>query len=205
MTREEQKELALRILSVVAVSGFLAAVVVAPGLVYIASLFLDRKYVPRQKVNRSLKYALDRKWLQVERHKQKPRLILTELGKRRVAQRHYGLDAIPTPEKWDRKWRVVIFDIPNKRKQARDVLRQRFRILGLRQLQESVWIYPYPCAEIIHGLANLYLVSPYVRVLIVSHFDGEDEFLQKFNLAGINRKRSSDKLGYLTDGGFDKM
>lgn len=141
MTREEQKELALKILSVVAVTGFVAAVVVAPGLASIYSLFLNRQYVPRKRTVRAVKYALDHRWLSVERHAQKPRLVLTELGRRRVAQTHYGPDAIPKPVAWDRKWRVIIFDIPNKRKQARDILRQRLKILGLRQLQESVWIH----------------------------------------------------------------
>lgn len=53
---------------------------------------------------------------------------------------------------------------------------------------------PYPCAEIIHGLAGLYLVGSYVRVLVVGRFDGEKEFLQKFNLMKSNKLRSSEKV-----------
>lgn len=43
---------------------------------------------------------------------------------------------------WDRKWRVVIFDIEEKKKKARNSLRLKLISLGFGKLQESVYITP---------------------------------------------------------------
>src|SRR3989344_687845 len=52
---------------------------------------------------------------------------------------------IKKPIKWDRKWRIVMFDIPEKLKGLRDSLRLHFREIGMIELQKSVLVYPYPC------------------------------------------------------------
>lgn len=45
--------------------------------------------------------------------------------------------------KWDKKWRVVIFDIAEVSRGTRDNLRLKLKELGFGMLQESVWISPY--------------------------------------------------------------
>lgn len=63
-------------------------------------------------------------------------------------------------EEWDEKWRVVIFDIPEKKKRVRDRLREKLRELGFGMIQESVWISPYDVAKdirdflVAQGLGN---------------------------------------------------
>lgn len=49
--------------------------------------------------------------------------------------------------KWDGRWRVVIFDINEKERRQRAVLRQYLKFLGFGQLQESVWLSPFPVEE----------------------------------------------------------
>ncbi|MFC1595192.1 hypothetical protein ACFL3E_02065, partial [Patescibacteria group bacterium] len=46
--------------------------------------------------------------------------------------------------KWDRKWRLLIFDIPEKVRTRRDFFRRELNNFGFYQLQKSVWAYPYP-------------------------------------------------------------
>ena len=46
-------------------------------------------------------------------------------------------------KKWDGKWRVIIFDIPEKLRGKRDLLRKELNNFGFMQLQRSVWAYPY--------------------------------------------------------------
>lgn len=43
---------------------------------------------------------------------------------------------------WDKKWRIVIFDIPEKERVTRDSLRFKIISLGFGKLQESVYISP---------------------------------------------------------------
>ncbi len=44
---------------------------------------------------------------------------------------------------WDKKWRVVIFDIAELERKNRDQFRSKLREFGFGMLQESVWISPY--------------------------------------------------------------
>lgn len=54
---------------------------------------------------------------------------------------------VNTKSKWDGNFMVVIFDIPEKERLNRDLLRQRLQELGFGMLQESVWISPYHFEE----------------------------------------------------------
>ncbi len=45
-------------------------------------------------------------------------------------------------KKWDRHWRLISFDIPQKRRNERDKIRRLLYKLGFRGLQRSVWITP---------------------------------------------------------------
>lgn len=42
--------------------------------------------------------------------------------------------------KWDGKWRMVIFDIPESKRKLRSILRYRLKIWGFKQWQKSVWV-----------------------------------------------------------------
>lgn len=50
-------------------------------------------------------------------------------------------------KRWDRKWRVVIFDIEETSKQVRERFRRKLKELGFGMLQESVFISPYDIAQ----------------------------------------------------------
>ena len=45
---------------------------------------------------------------------------------------------------WDGKWRVVMYDLPEKIKSKRDLLRTWLQKLGFGQWQMSVWVSPHP-------------------------------------------------------------
>ena len=86
------------------------------------------------------------------------RLRLTEKGDvhiERILMREY---IIPEPVHWDGKWRVIIFDIDERRRQIRVQLRHLLRSTGFIRLQDSVWVYPYPCDEFI-ALVRAHLAS----------------------------------------------
>jgi DNA-binding transcriptional regulator PaaX len=195
VTREEKKELALKLLGVIVAVGFVSVAIVAPGIVTLAKPFRGKRYISKQQFSHAFRYSRQRGWLSIQQTKQGERLILTENGTRRVVRTEFGPDAIKRPKEWDGKWRVVIFDVPNKKKLAREVIRKTLRTMGFRQLQESVWVHPYPCEKVVHNLTALYEAGPFVRVLLVQRFDGEIEFMRKFNLENRHELSSSLKTG----------
>ena len=52
------------------------------------------------------------------------------------------LKPLKTTGHWDGKWRLVIFNLPEKKRDVRDKLRRYLIKLGLGTMQNSVWITP---------------------------------------------------------------
>jgi DNA-binding transcriptional regulator PaaX len=86
-------------------------------------------------------------------------------------------------EKWDGKWRLIAFDIPNECKKGREALTYRFRIGGFYKLQESLFLYPYDCEKEIKALVELFKLQKYVRFGLLGYIDNEEEIKRKMRLS----------------------
>ena len=71
---------------------------------------------------------------------------------------------IKPPAKWDKRWRVVVFDIPEKFKKARYALWSQLKILGFYQLQKSVWVHPFSCEHEIEFLCDIFNIRPFIEI-----------------------------------------
>lgn len=78
---------------------------------------------------------------------------------------------IPTPKRWDKKWRAVTFDVPLEQSRHRASFTLHLRRLGFYMLQKSLWVHPFPCFEQIEQLAGYYNVLRYCTFFEVSQFD----------------------------------
>ena len=104
--------------------------------------------------------------------------VLTDKGKLRALTYNFG-EIIIEKEKWDGKWRFVIFDIPEKLISGRDALRQKIKKLGFYELQKSVFIFPYKCADELEFIIEFYGIKKYVRYGTMDSIDN-DLYLKKF-------------------------
>ena len=109
-------------------------------------------------------------------------LLLNENGKHRALRFNLNKLNIEKPTKWDGKWRIVMFDIPEKTKMLRDSLRLHFRDIGLIELQKSVLVYPYPCNNEIEFILEMYNARKYVRFILAEKIDNQLHLMKKFNL-----------------------
>ena len=75
---------------------------------------------------------------------------ITEKGRRFLAyeQQKTAL-AVTGKRRWDRRFRIVMFDIPERRRSIRIQLRRTMRETGFLRLQDSVWVYPYDCEDFV--------------------------------------------------------
>lgn len=93
------------------------------------------------------------------------------------------LDAIKIKtKKWDHIWRVVAYDIPDKRKKERDYFRKKLIELGFKKLQESMFVIPYRCKEEIAILAQNLSLSPYIIYLKTDKIPNQREYIRRFGL-----------------------
>lgn len=107
---------------------------------------------------------------------------LTSLGQKILRRWELGDFKIRVPKKWDKKWRVIIFDIPEKKKSVREYIRTLFSRAGLRRLQDSVWVYPYDCEDIVALLKTDLGVGKDVLYLIVDEIERDKYLREEFNL-----------------------
>lgn len=104
---------------------------------------------------------------------------ITKDGMNRALTYQLDMMRVRKPKRWNKKWRVVIFDIPEKYKRVRDIFRLRLKQLNLYKLQESVYVSPYPCFYEVEFLRELYGVSFTVRYLLVDKIE-DDELLRGY-------------------------
>ena len=97
--------------------------------------------------------------------KRKDKYILTKAG--RLVMDYVIKRRKTVSKKWDGKYRVVIFDIPEKDRKMRDWLRQELYFMEYQKLQESVFIGKYPLpANLIKDLKRN-KIGNYVNYLLV--------------------------------------
>lgn len=109
-------------------------------------------------------------------------LTLTKEGKKSVLRYHLDDIFIKKPARWDGLWRVVIFDIPEDKRQGRVALRTKLKELGFYPMQKSVFIYPYECQDEVDFILEIFELVPYVRFMRVKSIDIELDLKQKFHL-----------------------
>lgn len=90
--------------------------------------------------------------------------------------------SIKKRKKWDGKWRVVVFDVPEKKRTFRDIIREHLKAIGFKKLQHSVFIFPYPCEPEILALVDVYGAASFVRVMTVSDIDNAEQLKKAFSL-----------------------
>ncbi|MEK7603845.1 MAG: hypothetical protein AAB461_01865 [Patescibacteria group bacterium] len=107
--------------------------------------------------------------------------ILSKEGKKVALT--YNLEKMTIPRHmWDKKWRIVIFDIPEKLRMVREALRYQLVRLGFKELQHSVFILPFECRNEIEYIVEFYNVRRFVRYIEAQHVDNELDLKNKFNI-----------------------
>jgi len=107
--------------------------------------------------------------------------ILTEKGKLKVLTYQFQEMRIKR-ENWDGKYRLVIFDIPEKLKKARDALRWKLKELGFYELQKSVFVFPYECKNEIDFVIEFFNLRRYVRYGVLEFIDNDLHLKKIFGL-----------------------
>ncbi len=106
---------------------------------------------------------------------------ITEKGKR-VLQMESERTILTKKRRWDRRWRVVAFDVPEKRKSVRTSLRRFMNEYGFVRLQDSVWIYPYDCEDLIALAKANFRIGADVLYMIVERLEHDKHLREHFAL-----------------------
>ena len=97
----------------------------------------------------------------------------------------FQIDAltIKKPKKWDKKWRIVIFDIAQLKKTYREAFRGKLKELGFYPLQKSVWVYPFDCQAETELLKDFFGLSDQeMRLIVADNISKDDQLRKSFKL-----------------------
>lgn len=174
----------LTLLTAVAIGGIALIAATAPNVAQLLKYFPGYKKGAR--FNYQAKSALGRlaaKGLVTFEEKNGKRYArITEKGEH-MLQMETERVAMTKKRKWDRRWRVVIFDIPEKRKSMRASLRRFMSEYGFVRLQDSVWIYPYDCEDLIALAKANFRVGADVLYMIVERLERDTHLREHFKLS----------------------
>lgn len=106
-------------------------------------------------------------------------ISLTKEGKKKAGRFQIDCLKIKKPKQWDKKWRLVIFDIAQLKNLQRNAFRGKLKELGFYLLQKSVWVCPHSCRDEIELLREFFGLSQKEIRLITAENIEEDDFLRK--------------------------
>jgi len=178
--RKKRADLQKLILNTVGVAGGIGVALIAPGVfVALGKLGL----IPHKRQADTIRAARQRLVQHGLLVWEGTRLRLTEKGERKLRLLELHNYQIPKPKRWDKRWRVLIFDIPEKRKGLREKIRRTLSAVGFVRLQDSVWIYPYDCEDLITLLKADFKIGKDMLYMIVDTLEYDDPIRAKFNLS----------------------
>lgn len=107
-------------------------------------------------------------------------IIITKKGREYLSRTDLEQLSISRPKQWDKQWRIVFFDIPERYKAGRKQLAYKLKQIGFYQLQRSVWVHPFPCRPEIEFITATYEVQKYVSYIEAGTIDSEHLLIERF-------------------------
>ena len=142
----------------------------------------DWRSINRNKLIRNLRELYDYGYISwKEKSNDACEVVITKQGISRVKFLDLENLTIEKPHKWDGKWHVVFFDIPEKERRARNALREKLRDLGFYEMQKSIFALPYECKDEINFVVSIFNIKPYVQYAEMTSPTNELELRRFFN------------------------
>lgn len=180
----KKKTIVKIILATIGFAGIMTIAAIAPNSLQMLELFRlgKKKYKPRSAYH-ALKRMQKQRLIEIKKEvDDKIILTITEKGKKKLLE--YNIDdmEIKKPEKWDKKWRIVSFDIPEKRKGAREALREKLKDFDFYPLQKSLFVFPFPCQDEIDFIAKIFQIQNYITYFEAPKISNEYKLRKYFDL-----------------------
>jgi len=191
--KDKRKNIQKIILNTIFATGVLSVALIAPNVL---SVIKQLEGSPKRKKN--LKYSINASFTRL----QEKRLIeIVEINGKKIARitkkGESKLDflakhnfKLKIPNRWDGRWRVVIFDIKESRSKTRFLLRKTLSEIGFIRLQNSVWIYPYDCEDLISLLKADFKIGKDVLYMIVEKLENDWQLKKAFKLPNSTGRKS---------------
>lgn len=174
------------VLAAIGIAGILAVIMIAPNLPQALPGLMGRsKY--RAKFGYRARTAAGRLAQRglvcfTERGGRKYAEITGEGRKTLLFEQQRNALKIQKRRRWDKRYRMVVFDIPERRRDTRDRLRSIMHSFGFLRLQDSVWIFPYDCEDVVALIKAELRVGKDVLYVIAEAIENDSWIRRHFHL-----------------------
>ncbi len=178
----EESTLTKTVFATLGVAALVSVALVFPSIGYIIKYFSDDKN--RQKYIKRVFYRLEKQDL-ISIHEEPTGEItikITDKGRQKALTYHIDKMEIKRSKTWDGLWRVVIFDIPEGQKRARNALRETLLNLDFYKLQKSVFVHAFPCRDEVDFLKYNFNVANHVAFIVAKSIDNENKIRNHFQV-----------------------
>lgn len=124
-----------------------------------------RKERGARKFAKLIYYLKTKNYIKVKNLNNKKAILLTRNGINRVLKASFIIEG--KEKRKDGKWTMLIFDVPEKYKKSRSLLRSILHNLGYKIFQKSVWITPYDVSEKTEKLLQYYSLDSFVKIFLI--------------------------------------
>ena len=190
---DKRKNIQKIILNTVFAVGVLSVALVAPNVISaIAKLegSFQRKKNLKYSINDSFARLQEKGLIEIVEINGKKVARITKKGESKLDFLDRHNFKLKIPKRWDGRFRVVIFDIKESRRRTRFLLRKTLSQIGFVRLQNSVWLYPYDCEDLISLLKADFKIGKDVLYMIVEKLENDWHLRKTFNLPNSTDRKS---------------
>ncbi len=119
----------------------------------------------KQQFDQLVYYLKKNNYIKVKNLEGKKAIMITKKGLSKVLKASFKLEDQKKRE--DGKWVMIVFDIPQARRKARNLLRSVLLNLGYKMFQQSVWVTPYNVSEKTEKLLQRYSLDKYIKIFLI--------------------------------------
>ncbi|MEK7212014.1 MAG: CRISPR-associated endonuclease Cas2 [Patescibacteria group bacterium] len=159
-------------------AGLFVASAAMPNIWQIFPRDLFKKDHPKKSLNKSLANLKCKGFVRFAQGPYGWRVELTDRGQVELAAYEFGQKILHPPKKWKKEWHLLVFDILEKKRHIREKIRRALVSFGFYRLQDSVWVYPHECEEVLELLRTKYGVR-YEALYIRAEYIAKDQHLRQ--------------------------
>ncbi len=113
-------------------------------------------------------------WISAKKEKKSKLFQITDIGQEEVTKNLAQIKELKDTKKWNGSWQVVVFNIPEKTRYARDTFRTKLESLGFGKIQGSLWISCQNHSEKLNEIIKQLKINNYVTVFSTGKLSGAD-------------------------------
>jgi len=123
----------------------------------------------RESFSKFIYYLKKQGYIKIKDLENKQGVLLTKKGMKKVLKTKIKMKKVK--KRKDGKWIMLIFDIPEKERKSRSLLRETLNFLGYKMLQRSVWVCPYDVLGETEDFIQRNSIDSYIKLFLIKEVE----------------------------------